>query len=216
MHKKYNKFLIVSFIGVSILGFYSYFYNDLNSEAASDDDSALSSSLGNSNAISSVAASGGSKASEDTAFLMKLASLKSIKINTSILGSSSFKSLVDNDIKLEPAPFGRVNPFAPVAGFVVNNNEPTFSIITIDATLITNKSATLNGTIEGASSNNIYFEYGTTEALGKVTPKVTPNLAGSFNSSLALLLPKTTYFFRSVANINGTLSYGEIISFNTN
>ncbi|HAE36637.1 MAG: hypothetical protein UR85_C0004G0025 [Candidatus Nomurabacteria bacterium GW2011_GWF2_35_66] len=214
MHKKYSKFLIVSFVGVCILGVYSYFYNDLKSEAAIDEDSSLSSSINTTN-TASVVADSGTRASEDTAFLMKLASLTRIKIDTSLFASQAFKSLVDNDIKLEPAPYGRKNPFSPTENSIlVDKFEP--SLKTTNASSITNKSAVLNGSLENATSNNIYFEYGTTETLGKVTPKTTPSLVGSFSSNLNLLTPKTTYYYRSVANINGLLSFGEIMTFDTN
>jgi hypothetical protein len=112
MHRKYSKFLIVSFIGVVILGVFSYFYNNLES-AIANEDSSLSSSLGTTG-VSSITISGAGKATEDTAFLIKLASLTRIKIDTSIFEDQSFKLLVDNNIKLEPVPYGRTNPFSPV------------------------------------------------------------------------------------------------------
>lgn len=214
MHKKYNKFLIVSFIGVCIFGVYSYFYNDLKSEAASETDSPLSSSLTDTK-TNPIDVNQNNKATEETAFLMKLASLNTIRVNTSLFERESFKFLVDNNITLEPAPFGRINPFAPTGEQAVVNKQ-TFILKTMPATLIVNKSALLNGSIEGATSNNIYFEYGTTEALGKTTPKVNPSLMGTLAASINLLTPKTTYYYRVAANINGVLSYGEIMSFNIN
>ena len=81
---------------------------------------------------------------------------------------------------------------------------------------MTNKSAVLNGSLEGITSNNMYFEYGLVEPLDKVTPKVTPSSIGSFAVSISPLTSKTTYLYRAVANINGVLVYGDIISFNTN
>jgi len=92
--------------------------NDLKSEAAVDEEGALSSSLdtGTSSSPSIIVPTG--KASEDTAFLMKLASLNNIKIDVSIFTDQSFQILVDNKIKLEPVPYGRKNPFSPVEGFI--------------------------------------------------------------------------------------------------
>jgi hypothetical protein len=212
MHKKYNKFLIVSFVGVLILGVYSYFYNDLKSEAATD--SSLASSLDTTNTTGGEVAVSDQTA-QDTAFITKLFSLTTIKVDTSLFTEQSFKLLVDNNIKLEPVPYGRTNPFAPTDKNAVSN-KVTFSVKSNPASGISNLSAVLNGSIEGATSNNIYFEYGTDQALGKVTPKVIPSLVGNFAFRILALTPKTTYYFRTVANVNGALTFGEIISFNTN
>lgn len=220
MHKKYNKFLIVSFIVVSILGVYSYFYNDLRSEAATtaDGESPLTSSLDTTTTTSTNTVTASSQATEDTAFLMKLVSLTKIKVDSSLFNNKAFQLLVDNNIKLETVPYGRTNPFSPTTGSVVNanNNKITFLLKTNPATLMTSKSAILNGSLEGATSDNIYFEYGTTETLGKVTPKVIPSLIGNFASNLIGLTSKTTYFFRAAAFVNGALTLGDITSFTTN
>lgn len=215
MNKKYSRFLIVTFVLASVFGVYSYFYNDLESEAATgDSQSALASSL-TTDSITSQAS--GNKTSDDTAFLMKLASLKKIKIDTSILTSHSFKSLVDNHIKLEKVPYGRVNPFSPTGDYVPSTIKATeFTLKTSIATLIINKSATLNGSLTGETSSNIYFEYGPTEDLGNKTAKVTPATNGDFSAVITALTPKTTYYFRAAANVNGTISYGEIMSFKVN
>jgi hypothetical protein len=218
MHKKYNKFLIVSFIVVSILGVYSYFYNDLRSEAATtvDGESPLTSSLDTTTTTTNTVSTS-SQATEDTAFLMKLVSLTKIKIDSSLFTNKAFQLLVDNNIKLEAVPYGRTNPFSPTTGSVTNiNNAVTILLKTNPATLVTSKSAILNGSLEGATSDNIYFEYGMTNTLGKVTPKVIPSLIGSFASNLIGLTSKTTYFFRAAANVNGALTLGDITSFTTN
>lgn len=216
MHKKYSKLLIVSLIGLVIFGYYSYFYNDMKSEAAtsSSDEEPLTSSLGTTNPVAAPVVEN-NKATEDTAFLMKLASLRTIKVDSSLFTSKTFSSLVDNNIKLDQAPYGRVNPFAPTENAIVAN-KPTFVIKTGAASQITNKSAILSGSIEGVNSNNIYFEYGITDAMGKVTPKVIPSLVGNFSSLIIALDSKTTYYYRVAATINGAISYGEIMTFNTN
>lgn len=208
MHKRYSKFLILSFVGVSIFGVYSYFYNDLKSEASSE--SSIVSSL-DINSLS-VSDNASNKAAEDTAFLMKLASLTRINIDTSLFEEKTFSSLVDNNIKIEPVPYGRINPFSPTEKSAVVKSSP---VKTLEASQITTISAVLNGTIEGSVSNNIYFEYGTTENLGKVTSKVIPSLVGGIAYNISGLTPKTTYFFRATSNINGVLTFGETMSFNT-
>lgn len=212
MHRKYNKFLIVSLVAVMVLGVYSYFYNDLKSEAASSDGSLTSTS-----GVTGVpaATTGGSSVNEDIAFLVKLNSLRRIKIDVSIFESQAFKLLVSNNIKLDSAPYGRANPFSPTDKPTAIN-KIAYTLKTNPASAITNKSAVLNGALEGATSNNIYFEYGTAEPLDKVTMKLAPSLVGGFASSVSPLISKTTYFYRAVANVNGALVYGDINSFNTN
>ncbi len=220
MHKKYNKFLIISFVVVSILGVYSYFYNDLKSEAATtiaDEESPITSSLDTATTnVNTVTTS--SKVTEDTAFLMKLISLTKIKVDSSLFNNKAFQLLVDNKIKLETVPYGRTNPFSPTAGSVLDttNKKIIFLLKTNPATLVTNKSVILNGSLEGVTSDNIYFEYGTTDTLDKVTPKVIPSLIGNFASNLIGIKSKTTYFFRAVANVNSALTFGDIMSFTTN
>ncbi|MFA6355046.1 MAG: hypothetical protein WCW65_01305 [Candidatus Paceibacterota bacterium] len=215
MHTKYNKFLIVSFIIVSIFGIYSYFYNDLKSEAAVDDeDASLTSSL-DSTAVVPTPTSSSNQLAEDTAFLSKLASLTTIKVDTTLFTDKAFELLKDNNIRLEPVPYGRINPFAPTESAIASNR-PAIILKTNPPTLITNRSVVLNGSLEGATSDNLYFEYGVTQALGRVTPKATPSLVGSFASNVIGLATKTQYFFRAVANVNGNIILGDIIPFYTN
>lgn len=210
MHKKYNHFIILSVVLFSIFAVYSYFDNQLKSEAAGD--GSLTSSLGS---VGVVPVSDTNKTSEDTAFLMKLNSLTRIRIDTSLFSNQSFNLLNDNNIKLEPVPYGRINPFAPTEERIIISKTIS-NVITNPATLISDKSAVLNGGIEGPTSSNIYFEYGKTQSLGKITSKVIPSLIGNFASNISGLDPATTYYFRSVAVVNGKQSFGEILSFNTN
>ncbi len=209
MKNKHKNFLIMAFVG--IIAFGAYYYNsNLKSEAS---DGSLSSSLDK--IVTAVSSQAGSdKAMEDTAFILQLASITKIKIDTSLLLNQSFKNLVDNNVKLEPIPYGRTNPFSPIGKDTVSR--PVVSLKTASATLIYPRSGVLNGSLEGANSNNVYFEYGTTDKFGKVTPKVNLSLIGSFSSTITFLNPKTTYFFRSAANINGVVVFGETMSFTTN
>ena len=213
MHKKYSKFLIVSFIGILSFGIYNYFHNDLKSEAASSDSSLSSSLTSNGAATTGI---GDTKTAEDTAFLMDLASLNKIKIDTDLISNKAFSLLVDNTVVLDPVPYGRINPFSPTDNTPITNNVVVALVKTNPATSVTAKSVVLNGSLEGVTSNNIYFEYGITNTFGKVTPKLIPSLVGNFSSNIILLNPKTTYYFRAVANINGTLTFGDTMSFNTN
>ncbi len=137
MHRKYNKFLIVSVIVISIFGVYSYFSNDLKSEAAigaadttdADTGSGLTSSL-DTNATSTSTNNAGGEAAENTAFVIKLNSLKNIRIDTSLFTDKSFTSLVDNNVVIEEVPYGRINPFAPLNNF--NTVIKTADIVTVE------------------------------------------------------------------------------------
>lgn len=206
MHRKYNKFLIVSTIFITIFCVYYYFHQNLISEAS---DSSLSSSLD-----SSVNKTN-SRTEEDTSFIAQLNSLKKIKIDRSIFDNKSFKLLIDNNIKLESVPYGRSNPFS-TSDKSYSSSKPEILVKTGQATSITSNSATLSGGIEGVSPNSVYIEYGLTEKLGKVTPKLNPSLVGDFSSNVINLNPKTTYYFRAVANVTGNSFVGEVASFKTN
>lgn len=212
MHRKYSNFLIVLSIGVILLGVYSYFYNS-KSEASLPDGS-ITSSLDTSSTGDSLSISD-TKIAEDISFLTKLIMLKNIKIDSSLFQEQSFSKLIDNNVKLDTVPYGRTNPFSPIDK-VSTNSQSVSSLRTNPATLISSKSAALNGSIEGASSSNVYFEYGPTETLGKTTSKVSPSMVGNFTTTITGLSPKTTYFFRITANVNGSLTHGDTMSFNTN
>lgn len=214
MHKTHNKFLIISFTLVFILGVYSYLQNDFVGKVFSAD-SSLTSSLATTADISTPASDISSKTQEDIAFINQLTSLTKITIDSSLFSDKTFTSLVDNNIKLDVAPYGRTNPFSPINSPVVL--QTVSPIITKPATAITSKSAVLNGSLDGGVvSKNIYFEYGVTDTFGKVTSKATASLVGNFGSTVLDLTPKTTYFYRAAANINGNIILGEVMSFNTN
>lgn len=209
-HRKYSNFLILSFVAVSIFGVYRYFTTDLKATAATQ--SGLSSSLKDNKTTTPL--TGNKKTLEDISFLKTLTSLNQIKIDSSLFEERVFRSLVDNNIKLEKVTYGRKNPFSPVDKVASGNT--AFLILTIPATGVTSNSAQLNGSLEGATSNNIYFEYGPSETFGKVTQKLTPSLVGGLVVNINQLTSKTKYFYRVVANVNGVLNYGETMSFITN
>lgn len=221
MHKTYNKFLILIAIAILLSGSYVYFSHDLDAQAASTSNQ-NNSALTSSNGLSKVPVldSRNEKISQDTAFLTTLTSLNKLKIDTSIFSRQSFISLRDNTVTLEQVTPGRPNPFAPIN----SENNPTVvpaqtsAVTTNEATEITTNSALLNGTIDSSLSGvtSSYFEYGPTEALGTVTPTAKQSLIGTFFTGLTGLKSKTKYYFSAVAKINGSLSYGEIVSFTTN
>jgi hypothetical protein len=216
MKRKYNKFLIISTIFILIGGVYLYFSKNLNSEdivpiAFGSD---LSSSTG---AESSLTTSFlGDDITSDISFLATLVSLKTIKIDTILFSNKSFNALQNNTVKIEPVTPGRQNPFAPINS---NNGNVVFvsNIVTDQPTQITNKTATLNGTVNITNGvTDTYFKYGTTENLDTITTKVEQSLVGTFIKNVLGLTPKTTYFFKACAKVDNVELCGEIVSFTTN
>jgi hypothetical protein len=221
MKNLYHKFLIVSTIGIFIGGVYLYVSKDLNSEGMVP--VAFGSSLLSSTTTTDSSVPLDDKVASDISFLTTLASLKNIKIDTSIFTNDSFKSLQDNSVKIESVVPGRLNPFSPVSNTYVNSNSnpglnlTTSNVVTDPPSQITDQSATLNGTVNTTSKiKDAYFEYGTTQSLGTTTSTVKLSLVGTFIKNVSGLTSQTTYFSRSCAKINNIASCGEIVSFITN
>jgi hypothetical protein len=82
------------------------------------------------------------------------------------------------------------------------------SATTLPATDITNNSATLNGTLSGATA--AHFEYGITSAYGSTVTIANP-ADGSVSAPTDLLSPNTTYHFRLFSNAGN----GEDLTFRT-
>jgi len=213
MNTTHNKFLIILSLILILSGIYLYFSNGTKSEAADS-----SSSLVSSNGQSPVSgfSSNGETSSVDLSFVNTLTSLTTITINTSLFSDQSFNSLKDNTVKLETNVItGRVNPFAPIDSSL--SSVSIVPITTNTPTQITDKTTILNGsTSSSVGVTGAYFEYGLTEALGINTPVVSQSLIGTFMQKIVNLKPKTTYFFRANAKINGVLQRGDILSFTTN
>lgn len=214
MKRTYNTFLIAFAVAILFFGVYVYFYNGLNAQAAAPVSSG--SAISSQNGTPSVASADVKQSSIDTNFLLSLASLTKIKIDTSIFTDSAFRKLNDNTVTLEQVQTGRLNPFAPVGLFANTTPEQTSPITTNQPVKLTNKTAVLSGTVTSTTGvTNTYFEYGPTPTLGKLTPQATPSLIGTFITTITGLTPQTTYFYRAVAKINGTPLYGEVVSFET-
>ncbi|MDO8572775.1 MAG: hypothetical protein Q7S11_03355 [bacterium] len=98
---------------------------------------------------------------------------------------------------------------------------PSQQIPTVEtrtASNVTGSSAVLNGAVNplGTSDTVRWFEWGTTQSLGKQTPKANQGtLAGNFNYSLSDLSPNTIYYFKAVAQNADGLAPGSIYSFKT-
>jgi hypothetical protein len=210
MNRFYNKFLIV-LVGVILFGgLYIYFSNGLKSEAA---DSSLSSSQG---AAASSAVTTDQKIIDDTAFIATLSTLNTIKIDTSLFSDASFTSLNDNNVQIEIGDVGRSNPFALMSVDNTKGTTSTPAVVTNNATQVTDITAILSGTVNGSNATSVYFEYGTiSDALDKKTTPVKQSLIGGFVTNINGLSTKTSYYFRAAAKVNGTVLYGDVVSFTT-
>lgn len=212
----YNKFLIISTVTLLIGGAYLYFSRDLNSNGIVPVayGSSLSSSIGLD--ISAISSSMSEKITSDISFLNTLVSLKKIKIETTLFSNKSFNSLKNNTVTIESVIAGRPNPFAPINSNT-GNDLSVPSVVTNQPTQITDKTATLNGTVNITSGvGDTYFEYGNTEILGTATTVIKPSLVGSFVKNISGLNSKTTYFFKACAKVNNIKLCGEAVSFTTN
>ena len=104
---------------------------------------------------------------------------------------------------------------------VTGNNSSGLApvVVTKPATIISRTSALLNGEVNpNGSETDVWFEYGTTTALGNESPAQT---YGGATANLAMayaffpLTPNTIYYFRAVAVNQYGIRYGEILSFRT-
>ena len=82
------------------------------------------------------------------------------------------------------------------------------SVTTNNATNIESTSVTLNGNLDdlgGASSCEVWFEWGLTTSYGNATNHQPIYSTGSFNDVISNLTSNTTYHFRAVAHNNGRI-----------
>ena len=101
----------------------------------------------------------------------------------------------------------------------VNGNDMTFTTGTISpkvttnsASDITTNSATLNGNLTdtgGASSVDVYFEYGETISYGLTSATQNRSTTGTFSIPISGLDPYKTYHFRAVAEGDGSAVGGD-------
>jgi hypothetical protein len=91
--------------------------------------------------------------------------------------------------------------------------------VTTVATNVSTASARLNGLIPantGAGTVQAYFEYGTTASLGNQTnPQSVSTYTFSNYFDTISTSPNTTYYYRAVANTNGQILKGDLVSFTT-
>jgi hypothetical protein len=107
---------------------------------------------------------------------------------------------------------------APVY-FTVNTaaaQAPTAS--TSSATSVSSTGGTFNGTVNpNGLSTSVWFQWGTTTALGQTTNPgtITGTTAVPVNSTLSGASPNTTYYFRVAAQSSAGTTYGSTLSFTT-
>jgi len=208
MKKIFKTFLTTFSILLIMVGIYTYFSN--TSSIIAVDEPTLTSSSGEEPGLSTE-----DKTNQDTAFIYTLTSLNTLKVETAFFADPLFRKLRDNSVSLgEVGEVGRKNPFLPINGLP---NTTQRSPVVNDKEQVTDKTVVLNGAVDSTQGvTSVYFEYGPTEALGKATAPLKLSLIGSFSATITGLTPKTTYFYRAVAKIDGVVNYGEIISFTTN
>ncbi len=101
--------------------------------------------------------------------------------------------------------------------FTATNTAPP-TVTTQAASLITQTTATLNGTVNtNGNDATVTFEYGTSTSYGTTLSAGPGTVTSSSNTNVELnltgLVPNTTYHYRIVAENDGGTSYGDDMSF---
>ncbi len=226
-----------------ILGVIVYAWNSFSSNNTPASGDLLTVEEGNSDVLAGETVAG-SADDVGQGFLDTLLSLRTIKLDRSLLDRDSFKSLRDFTKELVPQNNqGRPNPFAPIgtdvevapsasptpetttsqSASVINTQASSSSqttsttVETVEATTITRTTAVVNGKLFAPSATTIrYFEWGTNpDALSNGTPQIKQTTAGVFNRELPGLTPNTTYYFKAVAVTGASVFEGDVLVFTT-
>lgn len=104
-------------------------------------------------------------------------------------------------------------------GNVIENDAVNLPAVSASSTTsVGPNQATLNGQLTsmgGATSCNVYFQYGTTTAYGETTSSQLMSMTGFFSEAISGLSPGTTYYYRVVASSSAGTVYGATQSFPT-
>lgn len=231
-------------IFVLILGGVIYAFNSFSKEDTASTDQLLSVEGGDEGVLAGESIPGGAE-NVGQGFLDTLLSLRTIKLDRSVLDRDSFKALRDFTKELIPQNNqGRPNPFAPIGTDVEiapsaaptpetgaslqaqaiastsgNSGATSSSVVieTADASAVARTTATLNGKIFSPSSTTVRsFEWGTNpDALANTTPQVKQATQGAFTTAISGLAPNTTYYFKAVALTGALVAEGDIYMFTT-
>lgn len=147
-------------------------------------------------------------------FLSLLLSVQSIKLDDSIFKSKAFESLQDFNRPIPPDTNpGRPNPFAPLGS---DGGTAAVVVSTSNVSSITTGTATLNGTLSSTDGQTTrWFEYGSTAALGTMTPPMIQSAPGAFAETVTGLTPNTTYYVKASAMVGGVTVSGNIVTWKT-
>lgn len=231
MNPKLKKLLVFVVIIVIVLVAYSMFFKGDSATPG------LQSSAG----TQSGAIATSSESAYGQEFLTLLLNLKKISLDDSLVTSNAFLGLQDfTKVLISQNNQGRPNPFAPIGSdsnlaptpvtapvtptaptispSQNGTNTPSSTVTTIPPGSITSVSASLNGILnQSISGSTRWFEWGTSSSnLGTATPATLQANSGGFAVIVSGLAPRTTYYFRAKARVNGTIISGAILNFSTN
>src|ERR1039458_10011709 len=94
--------------------------------------------------------------------------------------------------------------------------QPSPTVQTLAATLVSLNSATLNGTVNpNGAITSFYFDYGTTTGYGSRTSVGNTSISESIGAAISGLSQNTLYHFRFVASNSGGTTLGNDVTFTT-
>ncbi len=221
------KILIIVLVAGALVGGGSYFVLDKSAKGQSEP--LLSSEVTG----KAVTIPQGNTTTDQTiqSVLRQINDLDQIKLDTTIFAKPEFLALKDISQELPaPSDIGRPNPFAPIGvdiGTVpgdetavdLTNDLPGAdltmqAVITNEVQNIGQRSATLSANVTVTTQTSRWFEYGTNQNTVNKTTKQT-GTESTFTATVTTLSPKTTYYVKAAVDQNGTVSYGDLVSFKT-
>lgn len=94
-----------------------------------------------------------------------------------------------------------------------------YGVFTLNASNISRDSASLYGNIglQSSSQARVWFQYGPDQSMRYQSPSASVYNRGehNFTANISGLRDNNTYYYRAVADVNGSLQYGQTLSFYT-